>query len=50
VSLAGVPDPGEPARPTYRFDRRPADDLARARVVAAAHGLDYDTVRDRVRR
>jgi DNA mismatch repair ATPase MutS len=50
VSLAEVVDPDDPSRPTYRFARRPADDLAHARVVAAAHGLDYDTVRARIAR
>jgi len=50
VSLAGVQDADEPARPSYRFERRPADDLARARVVASAHGLDYDAVRARIAR
>ena len=49
VSLAGLPDPDAATRPSYRFERRPADALARARVVAAAHGLDYDAVRARVR-
>ena len=48
VSLAAIPDPDDPTRPTFRFGRRPADDLAHARVVAAAHGLDYDTVRARI--
>jgi hypothetical protein len=50
VSLGGIPDPDDPARPTYRFERRPADDLAHARVVATAHHLDHETVRERVRR
>ena len=50
VSLTGVLDPLDPTRPTYRFERRPADPLAQARAVADVHGLGYDAVRDRIAR
>lgn len=48
VSMTSVMDPADPTRPTYRFERRPADDLAHARAVADAHGLGYDAVRARI--
>lgn len=48
VSMTSVMEPADPTRPTYRFERRPADDLAHARAVAEAHGLGYDAVRARI--
>jgi hypothetical protein len=48
VSMTSVIDPLDPTRPTYRFERRPADDLAHARAVADVHGLGYDAVRARI--
>lgn len=48
VSMTSVMDPADPTRPTHRFERRPADDLAHARAVADAHGLGYDAVRARL--
>ncbi len=48
VSMTSVMDPLDPTRPTYRFERRPADDLAHARALADVHGLGYDAVRARI--
>ncbi len=48
VSMSGVMDPDDPTRPTWRFERRPADDLAHARAVAEVHRLGYDDVRARI--
>ena len=50
VSVAPEVDETDPARPTYRFVRRPADGLAHARAVADRHGLGYAAVRARVGR
>lgn len=48
VSMTSVVDLLDPTRPTYRFERRPADDLAHARAVADVHGLGYDAVLARI--
>ena len=50
VSVAGIADPDDPARRTFRFARRAADGLALAQTIADLRQLDYTSVRDRVGR
>jgi DNA mismatch repair protein MutS len=50
VSLTTRADAGDPTRPTFRFERRPADGLAHALAVAERHGLDHDAVRAQITR
>ncbi len=49
ASVSAVMDPLDPARPTFRLERRPPDPLAHAQAVADTHGLGYDAVVERIR-
>ncbi|MFN8629069.1 MAG: hypothetical protein U0838_01730 [Chloroflexota bacterium] len=48
VSVAAAVDPADPAARTFRFERRPADGLAHAQLLAARYGLDGAAIRRRV--
>lgn len=48
VSLVSAVDPDEPGKRTYRLQRKPADGLAYASVLAARHGLSYEQIRRRL--
>lgn len=48
VSLVAAVEPDDTSRRTFRILRRSADGLAYAQVLAAAHGLGYQQVRQRI--
>lgn len=48
VSLVAGVEPDDPARRTYRLERRPADGLAYAALMAAKWGLGYEHLRERL--
>ena len=48
VSVVGAVDPDDPARRTFRIERRPADGLAHAAAIATRHGLTYESMRRRI--
>ena len=49
ASVVATVDPSDPARRTYRLERRAADGHAHAVAVAQAHGLTYEALRRRLR-
>ena len=50
VSLVAGVHPDDPARRTYRIERRSADGLAYARALAQKHGLTAETLGSRLSR
>lgn len=48
VSLVAGVEPDDPARRTFRLERRPADGLAYAALMARKWGLGYEDLRKRV--
>ncbi|WP_162958846.1 MutS-related protein [Nocardia yunnanensis] len=48
VSMVAATDPDDPARRTFRIERRPADGNAHAVVLAERFGLSYDLVTARI--
>jgi DNA mismatch repair protein MutS len=48
VSLVAAVDPDDPARRTFRIERRPADGRAHALSIARAHRLTRDDLRERL--
>jgi hypothetical protein len=49
VSVASVPAADDPRSRTYRFERRPADGLAHAHLLAGQYGLGAAAVEARIR-
>ncbi len=50
ISMVAAVDQVDPARQTFRIQRRPADGLAYATALAAKHGLTYEAIRKRMDR